>query len=325
MEDTARAACGGAVARERLMPRVSVIIPVFNAVKTLAQAIDSVLVQSMRDFEIVAVDDGSRDGSREVLRRYGDSVRVLEQQNRGPSAARNCGIANSSGDYLAFLDADDWWKPEFLVRMLAVLERDRECVLAYCDLQLADSRGEPLAATLAPRHPAPPTVRDMLDALWPIMPSGVVARRGALDKVGGYPEKLRAFEDVYLWLLLREQGPFAYVAEELAIWRFAHFPDPLKPSGGQEEAGRIFRAMVRERYGVDPAAHVRSRQRAPRSILGYIGLTALARGDRATARGAFIRALQLDPLRMRNYLRLARTILPAGIARALSGRSGRAA
>lgn len=307
------------------MPRVSVIIPVFNAAKTVGQAIDSVLAQTMRDFEIVAVDDGSRDASLAILKNYGDKLRILEQQNRGPSAARNLGIANSSGEYLGFLDADDWWQPEFLARMLPPLERDAGCVLAYCDLQLADSRGTPLATALGAKRPAPPSVRDMLNALWPIMPSGVVVRRRALEAVGGYPETLRAFEDVYLWLLLREQGSFAYVAEELAVWRFAHFPDPLKPSGGQEEAGRIFRTMVRERYGVDPAAHVRARERAPRSILGYIGLAALARGDRAAARRAFIRALQLDPLRLRNYLRLVRTLLPAGVSRALSGRSGKAA
>ncbi|HSR58560.1 MAG TPA: glycosyltransferase family A protein, partial [Candidatus Binataceae bacterium] len=123
------------------MPRVSVIIPVFNAAKTVGQAIDSVLAQTMRDFEIVAVDDGSRDASLAILKNYGDKLRILEQQNRGPSAARNLGIANSSGEYLGFLDADDWWQPEFLARMLPPLERDAGCVLAYCDLQLADSRG----------------------------------------------------------------------------------------------------------------------------------------------------------------------------------------
>jgi glycosyltransferase involved in cell wall biosynthesis len=308
------------------MPRVSVIIPVFNGAKTVAQAIDSVLAQTFRDFEIVAVDDGSRDASVATLKGYGDKVTVLEQQNRGPSSARNLGMANSCGEYLGFLDADDWWQPELLARMLPPLERNPDCVLAYCDLQLADSLGRPLPTALAAKRAAdPPTVRDMLDALWPIMPSGVLVRRRVLEAVGGFPERLRAFEDVYLWLLLREQGTFAHVAADLAVWRFAHFPDPLKASGGQEEAGRIFRAMVRERYGVDPVAHVRARERAPRSILGYLGLDALARGDRTTARRAFLRALRIDPLRPRNYLRLARTFLPAGVARALSGRSGRAA
>ena len=307
------------------MPRVSVIIPVFNAVRTIAQALESVSGQAFSDFEIVAVDDGSTDGSIEFVRRHRE-VKLLEQKNRGPSAARNLGIANSTGDYVAFLDADDWWKPPFLARMVAALDSDPACVMAYCDLQLVDSLGKPFQTSLmAVREKRPPTVQDMLQSLWPIMPSGVVVRREALAAVGGYPEPLRAFEDVYLWLLLRERGPFAYVAEKLAVWRFAHFPAPLKASGGQEAAGRIFRQMVIARYAVDPLRHVRSRERAPRSILGYIGLDALGHGDRATARSAFRRAIRLDPWRMRNYLRLARTVLPAKMARALSGKAGRAA
>lgn len=309
------------------MPRVSVIIPVFNAARTIEQAIESVRAQSFTDFEIIAIDDGSDDGSTEILlKRYGDAVKILAQKNQGPSAARNFGVANSTGEYLGFLDADDCWKPEFLTTMVAALDRGPQSVMAYCDLQLVDSLGQPFQTSLmAVRENRAPSMQDMLDTLWPIMPSGAMIRRRALDAVGGYPEALRAFEDVYLWLVLREQGPFAYVPEKLAMWRFAHFPAALKPSGGQEAAGRIFRHMVKARYGVDPAKHVQSRERAPRSILGYIGLDALARGDRATARSAFMRAISLDPYRMRNYMRLARTVLPAGVARALSGRSGRAA
>ncbi len=308
------------------MPRATVIIPVFNAERTIAQAIDSVRAQNFDDVEIVAVDDGSNDASLEILCGYGAAIKLLRQKNRGPSAARNLGIANSSGAYLGFLDADDWWRPNFLSTMIPAIERDPGRVLAYCDLALADSLGGSLDTSLmAGRSTHAPTVQDMLESLWPIMPSGVLIRRTALDAVGGFPEPLRAFEDVYLWLLLREQGTFAAVPEILATWRFAHFPDPLKAPGGQEEAGRIFRRMVNERYHVDPIRHVKSRERAPRSILGYIGLRALARGDRAEARRAFAEVIQLDPYRPRNYLRLARTVLPSGLARMLSGRSGKTA
>jgi glycosyltransferase involved in cell wall biosynthesis len=305
------------------MPRVSVIVPIFNSARTLERAIDSIRAQTFDDFEIVAVDDGSTDNGLENLRRAHHGIKILQQRNRGPSSARNLGIANSTGAYVAFLDADDWWMPQMLAKMIIALERDPACVLAYCDLQLADSLGAPFPTSLMAARPNhAPTLNDMLETLWPIMPSGAVITRAALDKVGGYPEPLRAFEDVYLWLLLREVGTFAYVAEELAVWRFAHFPDPLKYPGGQEAAGRIFRQMVLSRYGVDPVKHVRSRERAPRSILGYIGLNALSRGDRPTARRAFMRAIAIDPYRVRNYLRLARTVLPAGVARALSGKSG---
>jgi glycosyltransferase involved in cell wall biosynthesis len=307
------------------MPQVSVIIPVFNAAATVGCAVESVLAQTLADLEIIAVDDGSTDASLGALARFGERVKVMRQDNRGPSAARNLGVRNSSGEYLAFLDADDWWMPVMLERLVAALKADRTCVVAYCDLKLVDSLGRELGTSLAgaPCMGAP-TVEDMLGQLWPIMPSGVVMRRGALEAVGGFPEQLRAFEDVYLWLVMREQGRFAFVPDKLAAWRFALFPSALKPGGGQEHAGKIFRRMVRERYGVDPLEHVRSRRRAPRSILGYIGLAALARDDRRTARRAFVCALRLDPLRFKNYMRLLRTFLPRQLARSLGGRTTKA-
>lgn len=309
----------------RLMARVTVIIPVFNSARTLRPAIESVLAQNFTDFELVCVDDGSSDASRSILHEYVPRIRVLEQENRGPSAARNLALRNSEGEYVALLDADDWWMPDMLEKLVTTLDADRRSVLAYCDLQIVDSLGRELDTSLAATHSSrAPSVEDMLERLWPIMPSGVVMRRAALEAAGGFPEQLRAFEDVYLWLLMREQGTFIFIPEKLAVWRFALFPDALKPGGGQEEAGKIFRRMVRERYGVDPIQHVRSRRRAPRSILGYIGLRALAEGDRLRARAAFGRALGIDPLRLRNYLRWLRTYLPAGIARKLSSRRRRA-
>ncbi|MGD1026189.1 glycosyltransferase [Candidatus Binatus soli] len=302
------------------MPRVSVIIPVFNAASTVAAAIESVLAQTFTDFEIIAIDNGSIDRSREVLARYADRVKILEEPKRGPSAARNAGVRASSGEYLGFLDADDWWRPTMLERTVQTLDGDPDCVLVYTDLALVDSTGrEQMASLVGDSHP--PTVDEMLERLWPILPSGVVMRRRAFELAGGFPEALTAFEDVYLWLRAREHGNFHYLAEPLAVWRFALFPEPLKPGGGQEEAGVVFERMVRERYGVSAHRHVVARRRAPRSILGYIGLRALREGDRTLARRAFARAIRFDPLRIKNYLRLARTILPDAMARALSGRS----
>lgn len=299
-------------------PRVTVIVPVYNGAATIAAALDSILAQSFTDFEIVAVDDGSTDDSRSVLKRYQPRVRVLTQRNRGPSAARNLGVANSSGEYLGFLDADDLWRPEFLERTVAILDQDAASVLVYTDLELADSTGAVMGTRLIGARGVP-SLNDMLERLWPILPSSVLMRREAFQRAGGFPEALTSFEDVYFWLLAREQGAFSYIDEPLAIWRFALFPAPLKPAGGQEAAGRIFDQMMQQRYGVRGLAHVAARQRAPRSILGYIGLHALAHGDQQTARRAFGAALRTDPWRMKNYFRYARTYLPAPIARALSG------
>jgi glycosyltransferase involved in cell wall biosynthesis len=306
------------------MPRVSVIIPVYNGAASVGAAIESVLAQTFTDYEIVCVDDGSSDASLEVLSRFEPRVRVLRQANQGPSAARNLGVRNSTGALIGFLDADDLWHPEFLQRTVALLDREPACVMVYTDLAIADSTGRDLHARLIGDR-AVPTVEDMLERLWPILPSSVLIRRSAYERAGGFPEALRAFEDVYFWLLVREVGEFRYLPEPLATWRFSLFPDPLKPGGGQEEAGRVFELMVRRRYGRSGHLHVVGRRRAPRSILGFIALAALREGDRRRARAALLRALRFDPFRIKNYLRLARTFLPGCLSRMMAGKKGRAA
>jgi glycosyltransferase involved in cell wall biosynthesis len=309
------------------MPRVTVVIPVYNSAATLSEAIDSALAQTFTDREIVAVDDGSSDSSPEILERYRGRITVISQPNRGLSAARNAGVRAGTGDRLAFLDADDVWLPEFLARTVAALERDGQPVLAYTDLIVVDSDGRELGTSLLGEGAGrPPELRELFERLWPIMPSAVVMRRAAFERAGGFSEEFRGlgYEDAYMWMRAREQGPFVHIAEPLVKWRFSLFPRPLKRGRKEREAAKVFARLVRERWGVPVDALVRARERAPRSILGYIGLCALADGDRVRARRAFARALRFDPLRLKNYLRLARTFLPPWLARAVSGRTARA-
>src|SRR4051812_5349711 len=102
------------------MPLVSVIIPAYNRKAMLCESIDSVLAQNCRDFELIVVDDGSTDGTAdELAARYGTRIRVLKQANRGVAAARNLGVSRSCGEYIAFLDSDDLWKPGKLTAQIA--------------------------------------------------------------------------------------------------------------------------------------------------------------------------------------------------------------
>ena len=90
-------------------PLVSVIIPTYNSAGYIEEALESVFEQTLQDFEIIVVDDGSTDGTGEVLRKYGDRIRYIYQENNGPASARNGGIRVARGEYIAFLDADDLW------------------------------------------------------------------------------------------------------------------------------------------------------------------------------------------------------------------------
>jgi glycosyltransferase involved in cell wall biosynthesis len=306
------------------MARVTAIVPVYNGAATIAEAIDSALAQSYRDLEVIVVNDGSTDATAEVLRRYEGRIRVIDRKNGGIAAARNTGVAASQSEYLAFLDCDDIWAPAMVERTVAALDDNRDCVLAYTNCAVIDSDGHDLRSALVGAGvDHAPTLDEMLSRLWPIMPSAVIMRRNTFDTCGGFSEEFRSygFEDVIFWLRVREQGAFHYLPECLVKWRFSLFPSPLKTRWRKPEACITFDRILRERYGISSDRLLAARARANRSILGYIGLRALRDGNRASAREAFRRALQMKPTRLKSILRYLKTYLPLGMARALSGRT----
>ncbi|HEY1851598.1 MAG TPA: glycosyltransferase [Candidatus Binataceae bacterium] len=306
------------------MARVTAIVPVYNGAATIAEAIDSALAQSYRDLEVIVVNDGSTDATAEVLRRYDGRIRVIDRKNGGIAAARNTGVAATQSEYLAFLDCDDIWAPAMVERTVAALDDNRDCVLAYTNCAVIDSDGHDLRSALVGAGvDHAPTLDEMLSRLWPIMPSAVIMRRSTFDACGGFSEEFRSygFEDVIFWLRVREQGAFHYLSECLVKWRFSLFPSPLKTRWRKPEACITFDRILRERYGISSDRLLAARARANRSILGYIGLRALRDGNRASAREAFRRALQMKPTRVKSLLRYLKTYLPLGMARALSGRT----
>jgi glycosyltransferase involved in cell wall biosynthesis len=306
--------------------RVAVIIPVFNGAATILEAIDSVLAQTYRDFELIVVDDGSTDSTPQILARYANRARIITRPNGGISAARNSGLRVSSSELIALLDCDDAWMPGMLEKTIDALDQHPGCVLAYTNLAVSDSNGELLVDGLIGEETAhPPTFDEMFTRLWPIMPSAVVIRRSILNRIGGFSEEFRSYgyEDAWCWLQAREIGPFCYLPESLVKWRFSSYPRTLKQSPKNAEAQALFANLVRERWGRSVEPLIRARMRASRSILGYIGLRELRKGNRELARDAFARALKIDPSRIKNYFRYARTFLPTRIARILSGSSAR--
>ncbi|MBD1851951.1 glycosyltransferase family A protein [Leptolyngbya sp. FACHB-711] len=121
------------------MNKVTVIIPAYGVEKYIASTIESVLAQSYQNFELVIVDDGSPDRSVEICQRFKDPrIRILRQENQGPAAARNLGIANSSGEYIAFLDGDDLWQPDKLAKHVEHLNNAPEVGVSFCRSELID-------------------------------------------------------------------------------------------------------------------------------------------------------------------------------------------
>ena len=153
------------------MPKVSVIIPVFNGAETIGRALQSVFAQTFTDYEIVVVNDGSTDDTASVLAGYGEKIRVVSQSNRGLSAARNAGIAASQGEYVALLDDDDQWLPEKLALCVPVLDADPDCALVYTGMLKVDADGRPLSGPYgSPRGVESPTMQEMLERPWNLVP-----------------------------------------------------------------------------------------------------------------------------------------------------------
>lgn len=194
--------------------QVSVVIPSFNRAYCLGKAIDSILAQSVPAHEVIVVDDGSTDNTRDFVAQYGGRVRYHFQQNRGLSAARNAGIALSTGSWLAFLDSDDWWHPDKIKLQIEALRRHPDAALVYTDYVQSFPDGRELRSQLPPP-----------ELLWPKLRytnplaagSTMLVRKTALDEIGTFDESLRAAEDWDILVRLRVKRPFAHVAEPLSF------------------------------------------------------------------------------------------------------------
>lgn len=202
-------------------PIVSVILPVRNAARTIDDALNSVLAQTFQDFEVIGIDDGSTDGSGDLLRRAAqrDSrVRVVSNLGRGITAALNRGIALAAGRFIARQDADDISMPERFAHQVDRLERhSRLCAVGTGTIAI-DEAGHPIGRLRVGSGPA--TVRDGLrNARMTPVHGSMMMRRECLCAVGGYREAFVACQDFDLWLRLTERYEIDNVTDPLYHWR----------------------------------------------------------------------------------------------------------
>ena len=198
---------------------VSIIIPAYNQAHYLGAAIASALGQSYGDVEVIVVDDGSTDKTREVVEQIGDPrLRYVYQENQGLSAARNTGIRHACGTYLSYLDSDDLFLPEKVALLLAVMEERPEVGLVAGQAMPVDEAGSPAGALFD--RPLPDDARELL-LHNPLHVGSVLVRRSWQEKAGFFDESLRSYEDWDMWLRLARLGcPMASVARPVSLYRF---------------------------------------------------------------------------------------------------------
>jgi glycosyltransferase involved in cell wall biosynthesis len=199
-------------------PLVSVVMPAYNVAWCIGRAIDSVLAQDFRSYELIVVNDGSTDDTRAVLDRYGEAVVLIDQSNRGMSAARNRGIRQARGTYIAFLDADDWWVPEKLSRQVELMTRRPELGFCSTAARVEDGDGRLLNLWRCPDGRS-----EILETLFAQNAaiaggcSAVIVRKDLLERVGMFDESLGGFEDPDLWMRLAAVSGYACIDETLAV------------------------------------------------------------------------------------------------------------
>jgi glycosyltransferase involved in cell wall biosynthesis len=272
--------------------RVSVVIPTFNSGPLVVEAVESVLAQTRAADEIIVVDDGSADDTAERLARFAPRVRVIRKENGGVATARNRGVAEASGDVVAFLDADDVWHPRKLEMQLPVLESRPE-------LGMVGTRVYDWPATA---HPEPKAGSSQLVAI-PLcelvvrntfVTSTVTARRDVLDAVGEFDTEQFGTEDYDLWLRIAQRGAVANLPVALTGYRLAT-PGSLSKNAARMEVG--MRIILRK---LDTAGVFHGWPLLRRQAWGYFhyscGYMHSEAGDRGAALGHMVRSLLAYPL-----------------------------
>lgn len=302
-------------ARPASVPRVSVVIPTYNAAAMVEEAIRSVLAQTYGDLEIIVIDDGSTDNTEEVMRRFGEQVRYFKQENQGVSAARNFGIKQARGEYIAFLDSDDLWLPEKLAEEVPWLERDPQLGLVYCDWAVISGQEVLHASYLESLPGSSGYVFDELVQSGFILTSGVVVRRACLDDVGDFDKSLAIAQDYDLWLRISYTWKVQLVAKGLFTKR--NLDGSLSSNLSKTALERI--ALYEKTLRTLPGMKARSRRLLRQQLalnhwdVGYERFDGLRFQE---ARKSFLASLLHDWKNVKSLAYLAATFLPVSLVRA---------
>jgi len=202
------------------MPRISVVIPVYNHQNYIVSCVRSVLEQTYKDFEIVVVDDGSTDATSQILAGFGNSIKYIRQENRGGAAALNTAIRNSCGEYIAWLSSDDEFLPGKLQLQLDFLERNPGIDLAYTDFYIIDTIGRVLSSCRSAYYTEKKSFLYHMLAANFINGATVMFKRSCLEKVGYFDEELKYHADSNMWFRMLKYYRFGHLPELLLRYRW---------------------------------------------------------------------------------------------------------
>lgn len=290
------------------LPRVSLVVPVYNAGRYLAETLDSLLAQRYPDLEIIVIDDGSTDDSWAAIQRYAGRCRVFTQPNQGQAATLNRGWALASGSVLGYLSADDTLEPDAVAQVVQALESRPEAVLAYPDYWLIDADSRRFREVSAPDFDY---AEVLVEGVCPPGP-GMLFRRQAFARVGGWDPSLRQIPDYEFLLRIGLCGEGVHVARRLASFRVHEQSQTfaLADACRVREHGRVIAGFF-ARDDV-PAAYRAARRQAEANAAILMSRGHLRAWRFAQALACWLQALAAHPgvlLRARTWRLLANGLL----------------
>lgn len=243
---------------------VSVIIPTYNRKNIILDAIQSILNQTVKDSEIIVVDDGSTDGTKEYLAFLNLPIKIISKENGGVSGARNAGIKSAQGTYIAFLDSDDIWLPEKLEQQIAYITIHPNTALVYTD-EYIEVNGETQQKTRFERANLTDDQKNnfLLSGFvqhTPIHTSTVMVKKSVLDEVGYFNENLKIHEDTELWNRISRKYIFGFINIPLATFRYKDGVEHLMKDSKKQpaiEEGKKYLKLYEEMHKDDMTEEIR--------------------------------------------------------------------
>ncbi len=295
-----------------MAPRVSIVIPAYNAAAFIGKTLETVAAQTFKDFEVVVVDDGSKDDTKKVVDWFLSDRklkgRCVRQENKRIAGARNTGIRESTADLISFLDHDDLWRPEKLARSLAELDAHPEADLV-CHNEEIVKDGKIIGVT---KHgPAVPKMHERLIFKGnTLSPSCVIVKKSKLDRIGGFREdpRFNTVEDYDAWIRLAEVCRFHFFPDILGTW----IVDPLGASSKVVYHHTNLEAMLRDHFSRLPENGWRTELKKKRRLAWVWRAAAralIAQGETASAKSYAFRALTTYPLDWKNPVTAAEWIV----------------
>ena len=255
-----------------MQPTVSVIIPTYNHADYVLQTLDSVFAQTFTEYEIVVVNDGSPDDTSARLKPLADAgrIRYLEQPNAGQAAARNRGLAEAGGEFIAFLDDDDVWPPDKLAWQVEILRAEPDVDVVYGQRTVMDGNGEPHPGEQAPEGEV---LARFVSQGWIQSPGQVLIRKTALTRAGGFDPAIWGTDDWDLWLRLASGSRFRYRARLALVYRRHATNASINFLRMWKNGRAVVRKNFAGRRGAGAGAVRRAAERFVDDFTAYDGLT----------------------------------------------------